>query len=72
MHERMVRSMHDRLWQARRRYESLDLHLRQLSPLAVLNRGYAIVQNPQGAGAAVSVGNWTRGKISPSASAVAG
>ena len=49
LHERMLRSMQERLWQSRRRYESLDLHLRQLSPLAVLNRGYAIVQNAQGA-----------------------
>jgi exodeoxyribonuclease VII large subunit len=48
LHERMIRTMKDRLWQSRRQYESLDLHLRQLSPLAVLNRGYAIVQNPQG------------------------
>jgi exodeoxyribonuclease VII large subunit len=46
--ERLTRRMQERLWQARRRYESLDLHLRQLSPLAVLSRGYAIVQNPQG------------------------
>jgi len=48
LHERMLRGMKDRLWQARRRFESADLRLRQLSPLAVLNRGYAIVQNPQG------------------------
>jgi exodeoxyribonuclease VII large subunit len=48
LHEHMRRTMQDRLWQSRRRYESLDLHLRQLSPLAVLTRGYAIVQNPQG------------------------
>jgi len=48
LHQSMLRSMQDRLWQSRRKYESLDLHLRQLSPLAVLSRGYAIVQNPQG------------------------
>ncbi len=48
LHEPMIRGMKERLWQSRRKYESLDLHLRQLSPLAVLSRGYAIVQNPQG------------------------
>ena len=48
LHERMQRAMKERLWQSRRRFESLDLHLRQLSPLTVLSRGYAIVQNPQG------------------------
>jgi len=48
LHERMLRTMQDRLWQSRRKYESLDLHLRQLSPLTVLSRGYAIVQTPQG------------------------
>jgi exodeoxyribonuclease VII large subunit len=31
----------------RRRYESLEAHLTQLSPLAVLSRGYAIVLNAQ-------------------------
>lgn len=48
LHERMIRGMKEKLWQSRRRFESLDLHLRQLSPLTVLRRGYAIVQNPQG------------------------
>jgi len=48
LRERMIRRMQERLWQSRRRYESLDQHLRQLSPLAILSRGYAIVQNPQG------------------------
>ncbi|MBV8553007.1 MAG: exodeoxyribonuclease VII large subunit [Acidobacteriaceae bacterium] len=43
-----VKAMETRLWQARRRHESLDLHLRQISPLAVLGRGYAIVQNATG------------------------
>ncbi len=33
---------------ARRRLEDLRAQLRQLSPLAVLSRGYAIVQNEQG------------------------
>jgi len=45
---RALRGMQEGMWQARRRLESLDLHLRQLSPLAVLGRGYAIVQNAQG------------------------
>lgn len=48
LHERMLRAMKERLWHSRRRLESFDLHLRQLSPLTVLSRGYAIVQNPQG------------------------
>jgi exodeoxyribonuclease VII large subunit len=33
---------------ARRRYESLNAHLTQLSPLAILSRGYAIVSNERG------------------------
>jgi exodeoxyribonuclease VII large subunit len=37
-----------RLWQARARQESLALHLRQLSPLTILERGYAIVEKPDG------------------------
>jgi exodeoxyribonuclease VII large subunit len=48
LREQTIHGMKERLWQSRRRFESLDLHLRQLSPLAVLSRGYAIVQNPQG------------------------
>ncbi len=36
------------LWRARARQESLTLHLQQLSPLTVLERGYAIVANPEG------------------------
>jgi exodeoxyribonuclease VII large subunit len=48
LHERMLKSIEARLWQARRRHESLDLHLRQLSPLTVLARGYAIVENERG------------------------
>jgi exodeoxyribonuclease VII large subunit len=31
--------------QARRRHEALEAHLTQLSPLAILSRGYAIVLN---------------------------
>ncbi len=48
LEQRFLRAMSDRLWQSRRRFESLDVRLRQLSPLAVLARGYAIVQNAQG------------------------
>jgi len=48
LQQRFIRAMSDRLWQSRRRFESLDVRLRQLSPLAVLSRGYAIVQNAQG------------------------
>ncbi len=48
LEQRFVRAITDRLWQSRRRFESLDMRLRQLSPLAVLGRGYAIVQNAQG------------------------
>jgi exodeoxyribonuclease VII large subunit len=48
LQQRFVRAMSDRLWESRRRFERLDGLLRQLSPLAVLGRGYAIVQNAQG------------------------
>ena len=40
--------MQRRLWNARQRIESLTIHLAQLSPLTVLSRGYAIVENPEG------------------------
>ena len=46
--ERIRKAIEARLWHARRRHESLDLHLRQLSPLGVLARGYAIVENARG------------------------
>jgi exodeoxyribonuclease VII large subunit len=36
------------VWKAGRRYESLAAHLTQLSPLAVLGRGYSIVQDENG------------------------
>jgi exodeoxyribonuclease VII large subunit len=48
LRQRVLRGMQECMWHARSRLESLDLHLRQLSPLAVLGRGYAIVQNAQG------------------------
>ena len=37
------------LGRAHRRFEPLDAHLTQLSPLRVLERGYAIVQDSNGA-----------------------
>jgi exodeoxyribonuclease VII, large subunit len=36
------------LWKAQHRYEPLAAHLKQLSPLAVLGRGYSIVQDERG------------------------
>jgi exodeoxyribonuclease VII large subunit len=42
---RLWKSMEARLWQTRKRHESLAGHLGQLSPLAVLARGYAIVED---------------------------
>jgi exodeoxyribonuclease VII large subunit len=44
----LLNGMEARLWGERRRHESLDLRLRQLSPLGVLARGYAIVEDAQG------------------------
>ncbi len=41
-------TMRARLARARRRYEPLAAELQQLSPLRVLDRGYAIVQDDQG------------------------
>lgn len=43
--EALARIMKTRLWNFRRRYESRHAHLTQLSPLAVLGRGYAIVED---------------------------
>jgi exodeoxyribonuclease VII large subunit len=45
---RLWKGMETRLWQMRKRHESLAGHLGQLSPLAVLARGYAIVENAEG------------------------
>jgi exodeoxyribonuclease VII large subunit len=44
----LAKLMGGRLWSARRRLESLTVHLAQLSPLTVLSRGYAIVENSAG------------------------
>ena len=47
LRQRLTKQMQGTLWQARRRCESLQLHLTQLSPLTVLSRGYAIVEDAQ-------------------------
>jgi len=44
-YQELKKIMLARLWQARRRQEGLQAHLTQLSPLAVLGRGYAIVED---------------------------
>jgi exodeoxyribonuclease VII large subunit len=41
--------MHRRLARSRGRLEPATAHLTQLSPLKILDRGYAIVQNEAGA-----------------------
>ncbi len=43
--ETLKKCARTRVWQARQRYESLQAYLTQLSPLTVLGRGYAIVEN---------------------------
>jgi exodeoxyribonuclease VII large subunit len=48
LRQQMLNVVQGRLWQACRRLELLDAHLRQLSPLSVLGRGYAIVENAEG------------------------
>jgi exodeoxyribonuclease VII large subunit len=47
LRQRIVKQMQATLWEARRRYESLHLHMTQLSPLTVLSRGYAIVEDAE-------------------------
>lgn len=46
--ERLGKAIEGNLSKSRKRMESLTLHLRQLSPLAILERGYAIVERPGG------------------------
>lgn len=46
--EQLTKSMRAKLWQSRRRLESATVHLSQLSPLTVLSRGYAIVEDTAG------------------------
>ena len=47
LHEQLAKALRGKLWAARSRHESLQAHLTQLSPLSVLGRGYAIVENAQ-------------------------
>ena len=47
-HQKLLKLIDGMLLRAHRRQESLSLHLSQLSPLAVLGRGYAIVERPGG------------------------
>ncbi len=46
--EQLTKALRAGLWNARRKLETLTLHLTQLSPLTVLSRGYAIVEDSQG------------------------
>ena len=43
--EALSKCMHTALWHGKRRQEAMQAHLTQLSPLAVLARGYAIVED---------------------------
>ncbi len=45
----LIEGFHKNLEKKGYRYSSLALHLRQLSPLAILERGYAVVQKADGA-----------------------
>jgi exodeoxyribonuclease VII large subunit len=45
LHEALNKYVRNSLWQGKRRHESTQAHLKQLSPLAVLERGYAIVES---------------------------
>ncbi len=47
LYEHLLKTVRTRFWEARRRHESLHAHLTQLSPLAVLGRGYAIVETAE-------------------------
>jgi exodeoxyribonuclease VII large subunit len=46
--QRLVKLAEGVLWKANKRLETLTLHLTQLSPLTILERGYAIVQTTDG------------------------
>jgi exodeoxyribonuclease VII large subunit len=48
LQQRLEATMQTTLGRANRRLDDCQLHLRQLSPLAVLSRGYAIVQDGSG------------------------
>ena len=48
LRERLQKSFQSRIWKARRRLEAAQAHLTQLSPLAVLSRGYSIIENSSG------------------------
>jgi exodeoxyribonuclease VII large subunit len=45
---RLIQESRAAVWKSRQRFDSLNAHLTQLSPLAVLGRGYAIVQREDG------------------------
>jgi len=45
---KLLQLLKNALWEAQRAYEPLNAHLTQLSPLAVLGRGYAIVLDDHG------------------------
>jgi exodeoxyribonuclease VII large subunit len=44
----LAQLVHQRLTRAQARFHPLLAHLTQLSPLKILDRGYAIVTNPAG------------------------
>ena len=48
LYSRLQKIAATQLWQSRRRFETLHVRLEQLSPLTVLERGYAIVQKETG------------------------
>ncbi|HEX7362997.1 MAG TPA: exodeoxyribonuclease VII large subunit [Bryobacteraceae bacterium] len=48
LEQRLKKALEQKLWQSRRRQEALRAHLEQMSPLTILARGYAIVENQQG------------------------
>jgi exodeoxyribonuclease VII large subunit len=48
LRERLLKAVRLRLWRTLQRHATLQAHLAQLSPLAVLGRGYSIVLTPEG------------------------